>query len=73
MHALPCLGTWSSAGLVGFGTVLPREGRIVASVLATSAANDWLQTAFTLLASRASASGAEAEIRNAEASTAAGG
>jgi hypothetical protein len=68
-----CLGTWSALGLVGLRIARPREGRIVATVLATAAVNDWLQSGFTTVVSRADASGAEAEIRGAEASRAAGG
>lgn len=57
-----CLGTWSALGLVGLQVVRPREGRIVARVLATAAINDVLQTSFTLLCAKANAtqSGAQA-------------
>ena len=48
-----CLGTWSALGLVGLRVVRPREGRIVASVLATAGVNDWLQAAFSTVASKA--------------------
>ncbi len=48
-----CLGTWSSLGLVGLRVVRPREGRIVASILASAALNDWLQTGFTLAREKA--------------------
>jgi hypothetical protein len=48
-----CLGTWSALGLVGLRVARPREGRIVASVLATAGLNDWLQAAFSGLTSRA--------------------
>ena len=48
-----CLGTWSALGLVGLRVVRPREGRIVASVLATAAVNDWLQASFSALTSKA--------------------
>jgi hypothetical protein len=48
-----CLGTWSSLGLVGLRVLAPREGRIVASVLASAAINDWLQTGFTLAREKA--------------------
>jgi hypothetical protein len=44
-----CVGTWSSLGLVGLRVVRPREGRIVASILAAAALNDYLQTGFTAL------------------------
>jgi hypothetical protein len=51
-----CLGTWSSLALVGLRIARPREGRIVASILATAAINDWLQATFTHITSRANAS-----------------
>ena len=47
-----CLGTWSSLALVGLTVARPREGRIVATVLATAGVNDWLQSGFTLLTNR---------------------
>lgn len=47
-----CLGTWSSLGLVGLRVARPREGRILAGVLATAALNDFLQAGFTALTSR---------------------
>lgn len=50
-----CLGTWSSLGLVALQVVRPREGRIVARVLATAAINDVLQTGFTLLCAKSNA------------------
>jgi hypothetical protein len=48
-----CMGTWSALGLVGLRVARPREGRIVASVLATAGLNDWLQAAFSAVASKA--------------------
>ena len=51
-----CLGTWSSLALVGLRIARPREGRIVANVLAAAALNDWLQATFTHITSRANAS-----------------
>jgi hypothetical protein len=47
-----CLGTWSSLGLIALRVARPREGRILASVLATAGINDWLQSGFTLLTNR---------------------
>src|SRR6476469_1882328 len=44
-----CVGAWSALGLVGLRLASPDSGRIVTNVLATSAANDWLQSAFKLL------------------------
>src|SRR3712207_1926219 len=48
-----CLGTWSSLGLIGLRVARPREGRIVASVLAAAGMNDWLQAAFSMATSKA--------------------
>ena len=50
-----CLGTWSSLGIIGLRVLRPREGRIVATVLASAAINDWLQTGFTLAREKANA------------------
>lgn len=44
-----CVGAWSALGIVGLRVVEPRSGRIVANVLAASAANDWMQAAFKML------------------------
>jgi hypothetical protein len=51
-----CVGTWSALGLVGLRVARPREGRIVASVLATAGLNDWLQALFSAATSKANAS-----------------
>lgn len=47
MTCTRCLGTWSALGLVGLRAARPREARLVAGVLATSAINDFLQAGFT--------------------------
>ena len=52
MTCTRCLGTWSSLGLIALRVARPREGRIVASILATAGVNDWLQAGFTLLCNR---------------------
>lgn len=44
-----CVGTWSSLGVVGLRVLNPPAGRTVSYVLASSAANDWLQAGFKLL------------------------
>jgi hypothetical protein len=41
-----CVGAWSSLGLVALRVTRPREAKVVAAVLATSALNDFLQTGF---------------------------
>lgn len=62
-----CLGTWSSLGLVGLRVARPREGRIVASILATAAINDILQTSFTLLCAKANVTESGARITDRQA------
>src|SRR3954453_8772774 len=49
-----CIGAWSSLGLVALRVARPREARVVTSVLATSALNDFLQAGFTALCARSS-------------------
>jgi hypothetical protein len=44
-----CVGTWSALAVVGLRVVHPEAGRTVSAVLASSAANDWLQAGFKLL------------------------
>jgi hypothetical protein len=44
-----CVGAWSALGLVGLRLTSPRAGRTVTTVLATSAANDFLQASFKAL------------------------
>jgi hypothetical protein len=48
-----CAGAWSALGLVGLRTLSPDAGRVVTTVLAASAANDYLQSGFRLLCARA--------------------
>jgi len=51
-----CLGTWSALALVGLRAARPREARLVAGVLATSAINDFLQAGFAWLTAGANRS-----------------
>jgi hypothetical protein len=44
-----CVGTWSALGVVGLRVLHPEAGRTLTMVLASSAANDWIQAAFKLL------------------------
>ncbi|MEA2493069.1 MAG: hypothetical protein QOJ29_980 [Thermoleophilaceae bacterium] len=44
-----CVGTWSALGVVGLRVVHPEAGRTVSVILASSAANDWMQAGFKLL------------------------
>jgi hypothetical protein len=56
-----CLGAWTSVAIVGLRVISPREGRIVASLLATSAINDGLQASFSYLCARSNAAKAAAD------------
>jgi uncharacterized protein DUF1360 len=56
MTCTRCLGTWSALGLVGLRAARPREARLVAGVLATSALNDFLQAGFAWLTATANRS-----------------
>ena len=44
-----CLGAWSALGLTALRVTRPREARVVTSVLATSAVNDFLFAGFAAL------------------------
>lgn len=48
-----CLGTWTAAGLASAQMLSPRFGRLVTWTLGASAANDFLQAAFTALCAKA--------------------
>jgi Protein of unknown function (DUF1360) len=44
-----CLGAWSALGLTALRVTRPREARVVTSVLATSAVNDFLFAGFAAI------------------------
>jgi hypothetical protein len=48
-----CTGAWSALALVGLRLHAPATGRTVATVLATSAGNDFMHAAFSYICSRA--------------------
>jgi hypothetical protein len=48
-----CLGTWVAAGLASTQMLTPRFGRLLTWTLGASAANDFLQAAFTALCAKA--------------------
>jgi hypothetical protein len=50
-----CVGAWSALGLVALRVHSPAAGRMVTTVLAASAGNDVLQSAFSLLCAKANA------------------
>jgi hypothetical protein len=62
-----CLGTWSSLGVVGLRVARPREGRIVAGILAAAALNDVLQSGFSFMAAKANETAAGAQVAGFEA------
>jgi hypothetical protein len=55
LNCTRCVGAWSALGLVALRLHSPAAGRTATAVLATSAGNDMLQTAFSLLCARANA------------------
>jgi Protein of unknown function (DUF1360) len=48
-----CLGTWTAAGFASAQMLTPRFGRLLTWSLGASAANDFLQAAFTALCAKA--------------------
>jgi hypothetical protein len=55
MNCTRCMGAWSALGLVALRARSPAAGRTVTTVLAASAGNDLLHTAFSLLCAKANA------------------
>jgi hypothetical protein len=55
-----CLGAWSALALVALRVVRPREARVVTTVLATSAANDFLHAGFSYMTAEANVAAREA-------------
>ena len=55
LNCTRCMGAWSALGLVALRVHSPTAGRAVTTVLAASAGNDVLQTAFSLLCAKANA------------------
>jgi hypothetical protein len=55
LNCTRCMGAWSALGLVALRTHSPTAGRAVTTVLAISAGNDELHSAFSLLCARANA------------------
>lgn len=47
-----CAGVWGALGIVGLRMAAPNGGQVATGVLATAAANDFLQAAFRLLTER---------------------
>ena len=55
LNCTRCMGAWSALGLVALRMHSPTAGRAVTTVLAASAGNDVLHTAFSLLCAKANA------------------
>ena len=55
-----CVGAWSALGVIGLRLTSPPTARVVTSVLATSAINDFLQAAFQAVCEKANESAARA-------------
>ena len=55
LNCTRCMGAWSALGLVALRMYSPPAGRAVTTVLAASAGNDVLHTAFSLLCAKANA------------------
>ena len=53
LNCTRCVGAWSALGLVTLRVHAPTAGRTVTAVLAASAGNDALQSAFSLLCAKA--------------------
>jgi hypothetical protein len=47
-----CVGTWMGASLASLTLLAPRTGRLLTTVLAAGALNDWLQAGFAALTDR---------------------
>jgi hypothetical protein len=56
-----CMGAWTALGLIALRLHAPGAGRTATTVLAVSAGNDFLQSAFKLLCERANAARDDAE------------
>jgi hypothetical protein len=50
-----CVGAWSALAVVGLRLASPSSGRVVTSVLAASALNDWMQAGFRWLCAESEA------------------
>jgi hypothetical protein len=61
MSCTRCTGAWCALGLVGLRLHQPAAGRTVATVLATSAGNDFLHASFSWVCARASSQQQDAD------------
>ena len=63
LNCTRCMGAWSALGLVALRMHSPAAGRAATTVLAASAGNDVLHSAFSLLCARANAAKAAGEAQ----------
>lgn len=63
LNCTRCIGAWSALGLVALRLHAPTAGRTATTVLAATASNDALQSAFSLLCAKANAAGEQAAER----------
>jgi hypothetical protein len=59
-----CVGTWSALAVVGLRVMNPEAGRTISVVLASSAANDWMQAGFKLLSEQTNRVGSKLPPRD---------
>jgi Protein of unknown function (DUF1360) len=59
-----CTGAWGALGLVALRTASPSAGRLVTTVLAASAGNDFLHSGFSWLCARGNMEGERAELKH---------
>jgi hypothetical protein len=57
-----CTGGWAALGLIALRTHAPVQGRIVTAVLAASAGNDFLHSAFSWLCARSNVEAERSEL-----------
>ena len=57
-----CAGVWGALGMVGLRVASPHGGRVVTGVLATAAANDFMQAGFRRLTEPGAATQAGAPV-----------
>lgn len=62
LNCTRCVGAWSALGLVALRVHSPAAGRTVTLVLAASAGNDALQSAFSLLCAKANVAHEEKQL-----------
>ena len=59
-----CTGGWAALGLIALRAHAPQQARLVTAVLATSAGNDFMHSAFSWLCARGNYEGERAELKH---------